>query len=90
LKELEKYDRKILSLIGDNHVDESSLVFKIDSDKLTQALVAADNNGSYEPFKPRSTKEDADEYDEETYHRLTSAEVVLPRGDFQFIAKGLG
>ena len=44
----------------------------------------------YDPVNPEEEKPDIDDYDEETYNRFTSAEVVLPKGDYQYIARVLG
>jgi hypothetical protein len=40
--------------------------------------------------EPEAEKLDADDYDEATFHGLTSPEVVLPKGDYQYIAKVIG
>jgi len=40
-----------------------------------------------QPVKPDAERPDLDDYDEETIDKLLSAEVLLPRGDHQFVGK---
>jgi len=44
----------------------------------------------YDPVDPEEEKPDIDDYNEETYDKFTSAEVILPKGDYQYIARVLG
>jgi hypothetical protein len=66
------------------------LAFEIGSNELSQALSDANDDGHYSPIEPEAEKPDADDYDEEVYSRFTSAEVLLPKGGYEYIAKVLG
>jgi hypothetical protein len=48
------------------------------------------NDGNYLPLEPEAEKPDLDDYDEETLDNLFTAEVLLPKGDYQFIARVIG
>jgi hypothetical protein len=90
--ELESFDASLMEKIGDHLINESDLSFEVDSQELMMALEDAPNvaDGRYDPFDPEAERPDIDEYDEETYDKLLSAEVALPKGDFQFIGKVIG
>jgi hypothetical protein len=90
--ELESFDASIKRKIGDHLINESDLSFEVDSNKLLMALQDAsdDDDGHYDMVEPEADRQDVDEYDEETYDKLLSAEVALPKGDFQFIGKVIG
>jgi hypothetical protein len=70
-------------------LNEADLSFEIDSSELSRALADADEeiDGNYFPLEPEAEKPDMDDFDEETLDNLLSAEVLLPKGDYQFIAK---
>jgi len=82
--ELESFDASIKRKIGDHLINESDLSFEVDSNKLLMALQDAsdDDDGHYDMVEPEADRQDVDEYDEETYDKLLSAGVVLPKGDF--------
>jgi hypothetical protein len=85
--EMESFDAALKRKIGDHLINESDLSFEVVSQELLMALQDATNvdNGKYDPIDPAAERPDADEYDEETYDKLLSAEVAIPKGDFQFI-----
>ncbi len=89
-QELHTYDSIIDQKLGDHCTEENPLSFEIGSTALTQALTEADEDGYYTPVEPEAEKPEVDDYDEETYDKFTSAEVLLPKGDYQYIAKVLG
>jgi len=88
-QELASFDASINRRLGDHLLTENSLTFPTDSDELRAALsdVADDDDGNYLPIEPAAERPELDEYDEETVDKLLSAEVLLPKGDFQFIGK---
>jgi hypothetical protein len=88
-QELQSYDQAIERKLGDNLLNEADLSFEIDSSELSRALADADEeiDGNYFPLEPEAEKPDMDDFDEETLDNLLSAEVLLPKGDYQFIAK---
>jgi hypothetical protein len=49
-----------------------------------------EDDGHYDAMDPEADRPKIDDYDEETYDKLLSAEVSLPRGDFQFIRRVIG
>ncbi len=49
-----------------------------------------DDDRHFDAIKPEADRREMDQYDEETYDKLLSAEVALPKGDFQFIRKVIG
>ena len=51
------------------------------------ADVSDDDDGHYDPIEPEAEHPDLDDFDEETLDNLLSAEVLLPKGDYQFIGK---
>jgi hypothetical protein len=80
--ELQAYDEAIKTKLG-NTIDGKP--FEIDSDALQNELDDVDDE--FETIEPQAEKPEADDYDEETFDKLLSAEVLLPRGDMQAIAK---
>ena len=88
--ELKAYDDTIAAMIGDLETDIESPAFEVGSRELLKALEDADDNRYYLPIEPDATKPDADDHDEQMYHNLTLAEVNLPLGDDQNIAKVIG
>lgn len=88
-QELLSFDQSIQRKIGDHLLNEGDLSFEVDSSDLAKALADVDDDidGHYLPIEPDAEKPDLDDYDEETLDSLLSAEVLLPKGDFQFIAK---
>jgi hypothetical protein len=91
-QELLSYDQAIGRKLGDHLLDENDLSFEIDSFELSRALADEDdiNDGNYLPLEPEAEKPDLDGYDEETLDNLFTAEVLLPKGDYQFIARVIG
>jgi hypothetical protein len=85
--DLEDFDRAINNKLGDHNLTEQEISFEIESSELQQALADQDNDGNYIPFEPDSDLPEMDYYDEETLDRLLSAELLLPKGNFQFVAK---
>jgi len=88
-QELSSYDASIRRKLGDHLLTEENLSFAIDSDELRNALsdVADDDDGIYQPVEPEADRPDLDEFDEETLDKLLSAEVVLSKGDLQYVGK---
>jgi hypothetical protein len=92
-QELGSFDLSIKRKIGDHLINKSDLSFEVDSQELLMALqdaMGADDDGHYEAMEPESDRPEADDYDEETYDKLLSAEVSLPKGDSQFIGRVVG
>jgi len=91
-QELECFDASIKAKIGDHLIDESDLSFEVDSRELVMALQEAseEDDGHYKAMEPEADRPEIDDYDEEMYDKLLSAEVSLPRGDFQFIRRVIG
>jgi hypothetical protein len=56
---------------------------------LDKALEEADD-GEYDPYEPEAEHPELDDYDEETLDKLLAAEVILPKGDYQFVGKVIG
>jgi len=88
--QLNEYDRIIEQKLGNDISLEEHLAFLVGTDEFTQALEDLEIPEMYDPVDPEGEKPDIDDYDEETYDRFTSAEVVLPKGDYQYIARVLG
>ncbi len=88
-QELKSFNASIDRKIGDHLLSEGDLSFTIDSEELQRALedVADDDNGNYQPIEPEASRPEIDDYDEETIDKLLSAEVLLPKGDLQFVGK---
>jgi hypothetical protein len=86
---IKDFDLTIHEKMG-GEIDEDSLAFEIGSDELNKALADADEDGYFLPAEPDAEKPDADDYDEETYSRFTSAQVLLPKGGYEYIAKVIG
>jgi hypothetical protein len=89
LQELNSFDESIQRKIGDSHLTEDALSFKYGSDELNKALEDVDD-GEFEPYEKEADRPEMDDFDEETLDQLLSAEVVLPKGDYQFIGKIVG
>jgi hypothetical protein len=89
-QELLSYNEAIQHKIGDNHLTDSDLSFEIGSEELMKALNDVDDNGVYEPYEPEADRPEMDLYDEETLDHMLAAEVVLPKGDYQFVGKVIG
>jgi hypothetical protein len=88
-KAISDFDQAIKEKIGGDPT-EDSLAFEIGSDELNKALADADEDGHFLPVEPDAEKPDADDYDEETYSKFTSAEVLLPKDGYEYIAKVIG
>jgi hypothetical protein len=86
-QELNAFDASINRKLGDHLLTEDSLSFPPDSEELRAALadVADDDDGNFQPIEPDVERPEIDDYDEETIDKLLSAEVLLPKGDFQFV-----
>ncbi len=56
---------------------------------MDKALEEADD-GEYDPYEPEAERPELDDYDEETLDKLLAAEVILPKGDYQFVGKVIG
>ena len=89
-QQLETLDNTIATKLGNQSLSDDSLSFEIGSFELRQALQDADDDGYYIPAEPEADKPEIDSFDEDTYSRFMSTEVLLPRGDYQYIAKVLG
>jgi len=90
LSQLHSYDLSVRKKLGDDLATDEALSFEIGSEELQRTLQDADDDGHFIPVEPEASKPDADDFDEETYSHFTSAEVLLPKGDYQHIAKVLG
>jgi hypothetical protein len=88
-QELLSFDQAIEWKLGDHLLNNSDLLFEVDSSDVLKALadVNDDNGGHYSSFEPDAEKPELDDFDEETLDNLPSAEVLLPKGDYKFIAK---
>jgi hypothetical protein len=86
-QELEFYDPAITRKIGDHVLTESDFSFELDSNDLNIALMDVDDidNGHFSPMEPEADCPEIDDFNEETLDNLLLADVLLPRGDFQFI-----
>jgi len=84
---LQKMDESIHNKLG---AHDDDFPFELDRQGLVQELRDADDEGIYEPLEPEADRPKIDDYDEETYDRLISAEVVLPKGEYQHIARVIG
>jgi hypothetical protein len=89
-QEVKAYDEAIQRKIGDIHLSEDSLSFEVGSKELEQALNDADDDGFNESFEPEADRPEMDDFDEETLDNLLASEVVLPKGDYQFVGKVIG
>ncbi len=87
---LKAYDREIEIKIGDQRISETLLPFDFGSTELDKTLPNSELPDTYKPIEPEYDKPDIDDYDEETYDRFMSAEVLLPKGDYQYVARVLG
>lgn len=87
-QDLTSFDETIQRKLGDDHLTDGDLSFKVGSDELEKALEEADD-GEYIPYEPEAERPELDDYDEETLDKLLAAEVILPEGDYQFRAKSL-
>jgi hypothetical protein len=65
-------------------------IFVVEDTNECDELTNADEDGRYEPMEPAAEKPEADDYDEETYNRLALAEVLLPKGDYEYISRVVG
>jgi hypothetical protein len=89
-QELQAYDAAVVLIIGDHQADMDSPAFELGSKELLIALLDADDDGHYHPLEPDAVKANADDFDEQTYHNLTAAEVLLPKEGYQYIARVIG
>jgi hypothetical protein len=91
-QELHSYDQAIQRKLGDHLTTESDSSFEVDSTELDKTLanVSDDDDGHFAPIEPDAERPDLDEYDEETLDNLLAAEVLLPKGDYQFVGKVVG
>jgi len=85
---LQSYDKEIEQKLQTPTTDDS--IFIVEDTNERDELTNADEDGRYEPMEPAAEKPEADDYDEETYNRLVSAEVLLPKGDYEYIARVIG
>jgi hypothetical protein len=85
---LQSYDKEIEQKLQTPTTDDS--IFIVEDTNERDELTNADEDGRYEPMEPAAEKPEADDYDEETYNRLVSAEVLLPKGDYEYIARVVG
>jgi len=72
---------------------DSTEPFMVTEGSITNELQQANeaDDGFNIPLEPDAEKPNPDDFnDEETYSRFTSAEVLLPKGDYEFIAKVTG
>lgn len=76
--------------MGNDTLSDQSLAIEVGSPELNQALDDAEIPDAYEPFKPEGEKPDGDDYDEEMYDKFMSAELILPKGDYQYVAHVIG
>jgi hypothetical protein len=88
-QELRSFDDAIQQKLGDDRLNEGDLSFEVGSDELDKALEEADD-GEYDPYEPEAERPELDDYDEETLDKLLAAEVILPKGDYQFVGKVIG
>lgn len=71
---LQRYDAAIaLKLEGPNPVTGEGLATMFDLDP--------EESDDVDPFEPEAAMPEADDYDEETYDKYISAQVMLPKGD---------
>jgi hypothetical protein len=89
-QELMSYDEAIKRKLGDDTLTEADLSFEVGTNELDAALAEADDTGDYDSYEPEADRPEMDDYDEETLDQLLSAEVVLPKGDYQFVGKVIG
>jgi len=88
-QELRSFDDAIQRKLGDDRLNAGDLSFEVGSDELDKALEEADD-GEYDPYEPEAERPELDDYDEETLDKLLAAEVILPKGDYQFVGKVIG
>lgn len=89
--EIMAYDANIMQKL--NGVGDDGYFLNVNEELTMQEVGKANQDamdGIYAPLEPEAEKSEIQDYNEDMYSKFTSAEVLLPKGDYQYVAKVIG